>query len=211
MERKNRVLTKMTRTLLAESGLRKKFWVEAINIACHILNRTMVRPILNKTLYELLKGKKPNISYFKSFRVKYFFHNNNKENLDKFDSKSELGYFLRYSDNSRSYRIFHVKNNCVEESSHVLFEESTVDRSHGQDSDEEPSKTKSDKENQEKEQHFQESTAEASQSNDPSSLRNLRYSKNHPIENILGNLQDGTRTRSSFKQVQREDQMTFIS
>ena len=77
-----------------------------------------------------MKGKKPNISYFKPFGVKYFVHNNNKENLDKFDSKSEIGYFLGYSDNSRSYRVFHVKNNYVEESSHVLFEESTVDRSH---------------------------------------------------------------------------------
>ena len=95
MERKNRVLIEMARTMLVESGLPKKFWVEAINTACHILNRAMVRPILNKTLYELLRGKKPNVSYFKSFGVKYFVHNNNKENLDKFDSKSELGYFFR--------------------------------------------------------------------------------------------------------------------
>ena len=93
-----------------------------------------------------------NVSYFKPFGVKCFVHNNNKENLDKFDSKSELGYFLGYSDNSRSYRVFHVKNNYVEESSHVLFKESVVDGSHDQDSDEEPLKTKLDKDNQEKEQ-----------------------------------------------------------
>ena len=148
----------------------------------------MVRPILNKTLYELLKGKKPNISYFKPFGVKYFFHNNNKENIDKFDSKSEIGYFLGYSDNSRSYRIFDVKNNCVEESSHVLFEESTVDRTHHRDFDEEPLKTKLDKENQEKEQHSQGSTTEPTHFDDPSSSRNLRYSKNQTIKNILGNL-----------------------
>ena len=159
----------------------------------------MVRPILNRTPYELLKGKKPNVSYFKLFGVKYFVHNNNKENLDKFDSKSELGYFLGYSDNSRSYRVFHIKNNCVEESSHVLFEESTIDRTHDKDSDEEPSKTKPNEENQEKEQHSQGSTAKPTHFDDPSSSRNLRYSKNHLIENILGNLQDGTRIRSSFK------------
>ena len=99
------VLTEMVRTMLTESGLPKKIWAEAINTTCHILNRAMVRPILNKTPYELLRGKKPNISYFKSFGVKYFIHNNNKEILDKFDSKSELGYFLGYFDNSRSYRV----------------------------------------------------------------------------------------------------------
>ena len=150
----------MARTLLAESDLPKKFWAEVINTAYHILNRAMVRPILNRTPYELLKGKKPNVSYFKLFGVKYFIHNNNKENLDKFDSKSKLGYFLGYSDNSKSYRVFHIKNNCVEESSHVLFEESTVDRSHDRDSDEEPSKIKLAEENQGKEQHFQGSRTE---------------------------------------------------
>ena len=85
---KNRVLTEMARMMLAESDLLKKFWAETINTACHILNRAMVRPILNRTSYELLKGKKPNISYFKPFGVKYFVHNNYKENLDKFDVKS---------------------------------------------------------------------------------------------------------------------------
>ena len=148
----------------------------------------MVRPILNKTPYELLRGKKPNVSYFKPFGVKCFIHNNNKENLDKFDSKSELGYFLGYSDNSRSYRVFHAKNNCVKESSHVLFEESAVNRIHDEDSDEELLKTKLDEENQDKEQHTQGSTAEPTHFDDPSNSKNLRYSKNHPIENILGNL-----------------------
>ena len=79
MERKNKVLTEMARMMLAESGLPKKFWTEAINTACHILNKVMIRPILNKTPYELLKGKKPNISYFKLFGVKYFVHNNNRK------------------------------------------------------------------------------------------------------------------------------------
>ena len=130
MERKNRIPTEMARIMLAESGLPKKFWAEAINTTCHILNRAIIRPILNRTPYELLKGKKPNVSYFKLFGVKYFVHNYNKENLHKFDSKSEIVYFLGYSDNSRSHRVFHVKNNYVEESSHIFFEESTVDRFH---------------------------------------------------------------------------------
>ena len=91
------------------------------------------------------------------------------------------------------------------------MEESTANRSHDRDSDEEFSKTKPDEENQEKEQHLQGSTAKATQSDDPSSLRNLRYFKDHLIENILENLQDGIRTRSSFKEVQQEDQMAFIS
>ena len=134
-------------------GCPKKFWAETINTACHILNRAKVRPILKRTPYELLKGKKPNVSYFKPFEVKYFIHNNNKENLDKFDVKSELGYFLGYFENSKSYRVFHDKNNCVEESSHILIEESSNNnyRSYSGDSDVEFVGTKVDEDNQEKE------------------------------------------------------------
>ena len=49
VERKNRILIEMVRIMLAENSLPKKFWAEVINIAYHILNRAMVRPILNKT------------------------------------------------------------------------------------------------------------------------------------------------------------------
>ena len=66
VKRKNRVLTEMARTMLAGSRLPKKFWAEAINTTCHILNRAMVRPILKRTPYELLKGKKPNVSILNS-------------------------------------------------------------------------------------------------------------------------------------------------
>ena len=36
VERKNRSLQEMVRTMLIESGLSKGFWAEAINIACYI-------------------------------------------------------------------------------------------------------------------------------------------------------------------------------
>jgi hypothetical protein len=35
---------------------------EAINTACHAINRLYLHKILNKTAYELLLGKKPNVS-----------------------------------------------------------------------------------------------------------------------------------------------------
>lgn len=47
-----------------EMILPKYFWTNAINTICHILNRVIITPILEKTPYELLKGRKPNISYF---------------------------------------------------------------------------------------------------------------------------------------------------
>ena len=57
----------MARTMLCDKNLPKYFWAEAMNSACHILNRVSIIPILKKTPYELYKGRKPNISHFHVF------------------------------------------------------------------------------------------------------------------------------------------------
>ncbi|MDV3195423.1 MAG: hypothetical protein Q8881_04235, partial [Sweet potato little leaf phytoplasma] len=52
VERKNRSLEEMSRTMLNEYNLLKYFWAEAINAACYINNRIHMRDKL-KTSYEL--------------------------------------------------------------------------------------------------------------------------------------------------------------
>ena len=63
-KRKNRTLIDEARTMMAEFKSPYNFWAEAINTACHATNRLYPRKILNKTPYEILTGKKPNIKYF---------------------------------------------------------------------------------------------------------------------------------------------------
>ena len=53
IERKNQTLEEMARTMLCEGNLPKYFWTEAVNTACYILNRILIRPILKKTSYKL--------------------------------------------------------------------------------------------------------------------------------------------------------------
>ena len=53
----------------------------------------MVRPVLKKTSYELLKGKKPYVAYFRVFGSKIFIHNNDKKDLDKFEKKTKIRIF----------------------------------------------------------------------------------------------------------------------
>ncbi|XP_058775330.1 uncharacterized protein LOC131649593 [Vicia villosa] len=43
------------------------------------------------------------------------------DNLGKFDSKLDKGIFIGYSQTSKGYRIYNLKNQCVEESMHVIF------------------------------------------------------------------------------------------
>ena len=127
VERKNRTLVEMARTMLSERGLPQYFWAEAISTACHIINRAMVRPFLKKTPYELYKGKKPIVSYFKPFGCHCYILDHGKTNLGKFDSKSDHGIFLGYSHSSRAYRVYNKRNKVVEETPHVIFDESDVD------------------------------------------------------------------------------------
>ncbi|GJX14521.1 retrovirus-related pol polyprotein from transposon TNT 1-94 [Tanacetum coccineum] len=66
-ERKNRTLIEAARTMLADSKLPTMFWTEAVSTACYVLNRVLVTRPHNKTPYELLSGKVPNISHLKPF------------------------------------------------------------------------------------------------------------------------------------------------
>src|SRR6187397_63854 len=116
----------MARTMLIASGLPRNFWAEAINTACYIINRVMMRPIINKTPYELFKGRKPNISHFRAFGCRCFVHNNGKRNIGKFDERSDEAVFLGYASNSKAYRVYNKNTLCVEESIHVIFDESNM-------------------------------------------------------------------------------------
>ena len=105
VERKNRTLQEMTRIMLCVNNLTKYFQAEAVNTACYISNHVLLRPILNKTPFELWFGKMQKISYFKASGCKCFILNT-KENLDKLDSKFDEGIFLGYSSRSKAYRIY---------------------------------------------------------------------------------------------------------
>jgi hypothetical protein len=82
VERKNRTLLDMARTMLDEYKTLDRFWVEAINTACYAINRLYLHRILKKTSYELLTGKKPNVSYLESLVANVLFLLKEVENLN---------------------------------------------------------------------------------------------------------------------------------
>ena len=112
----------MGRTMLNEYDLPKYFWAEAVNTACYISNRVLIRKHLNKTPFELIYQKPPILSYFKVFGCVCHILNT-KYHLEKFQSKSDLGIFLGYSSHSKAYRVFIRRTLIVEESVNVSFNE----------------------------------------------------------------------------------------
>ncbi|KAH9750253.1 hypothetical protein KPL71_013814 [Citrus sinensis] len=207
VERKNRSIQEMARTMLNENSLPKYFWAEAVNTACYVLNRVLIRPNLNKTPYELWKDRKPNIGYFKVFGCKCFVLNT-KDNLGKFDPKSDVGIFLGYSNSSKAYRVYNKKTLVVEESMHVTFDEtnpSSTEKVIVDDNAEEEQQEEASNDNQEdappgsQEEHHEEPNAEQNEGTSQTLPKEWRYVSSHPKDVILGDPSRGVTTRSSLR------------
>jgi hypothetical protein len=112
----------MARSMLSEYNISDTFWAEAINAAGHASNRLYCHRLLNKTSYEFLIGRKPNISYFRVFGCKCYILKKDTR-LSKFQSKCDKGFLLGYSLNSKAYRVYNQSSGLVEETSDVEFDE----------------------------------------------------------------------------------------
>jgi hypothetical protein len=122
VERKNRTLLDMARTMLDEYKTPERFWAKAINIVCYSINRLYLHRILKKTSYELLTGKKSNVSYFRVFGSKCFILI--KRGISsKFAPKVVEGFLLGYDSNTRAYRVFNKSTGLVEVSCDIVFDE----------------------------------------------------------------------------------------
>ncbi|GJT25040.1 retrovirus-related pol polyprotein from transposon TNT 1-94 [Tanacetum coccineum] len=187
VERKNRTLQEMSRTMLNEQSLPQKFWCNAVDTSTYILNRILIRTILGKTPYEILRGRKPTLDYFRVFGSKCFILNT-KDYLTKFDPKSYEGVFLGYSQNSKAYIILNKHTRKIEESLNVTFDEtpppSKTSPLVDDDLDEEEAIREIEKKNLEN--VVEDETLEIDE------IVNIKESRNHPLENVIGNLNQRT-------------------
>ncbi|GJY99081.1 retrovirus-related pol polyprotein from transposon TNT 1-94 [Tanacetum coccineum] len=149
VERKNRTLQEMSRTMLNEQSLPQKFWCNALDTSTYILNRIIIRAILGKTPYKLLRG---------------------------------------YSQNSKAYIILNKHTRKVKESLNVTFDEtpppSKTSPLVDDDLDEEEAIKVTEKKNLEND--IVDETLEIDE------IVNIKESRNHPLENVIGNLNQRT-------------------
>jgi hypothetical protein len=122
VERKNRTLIDMARTMLREYKTPEQFWSKDVNTAFHGINRLYLHRLLKKTSYELLTDNKPNVSYFRAFGSKCFILVK-KGRHSKFAPKAVEGFLLGYESNTHAYRVFNKSSGLVEVSSDVVFDE----------------------------------------------------------------------------------------
>jgi hypothetical protein len=121
VERKNRKLIDMARSMRSEYNVSDAFWAEAINKTCHASNRLYCHLLLKKTPYELLIGRKLNIAYFRVFGCKCYILKKDTR-LSKFKKKCDEGFLFVYSTSSKAYRVYNETHGIVEEVHDIEFD-----------------------------------------------------------------------------------------
>ncbi|GJY94019.1 retrovirus-related pol polyprotein from transposon TNT 1-94 [Tanacetum coccineum] len=152
VERKNRTLQEMSRTMLNEQSLPHMFG-NAVDTLTYILNRILIRAILGKIPYEILRGRKPTLNYFRVFGSKCFILNT-KDYLTKFNLKSCKGVFLGQSP---WWMMTLDEDEAIREIEKKILENNVEDE-----------------------------TLEIDE------VVNIKESRNHPLENVTGNLNQRT-------------------
>jgi hypothetical protein len=126
MESSRNSAFRMARVMIHSKNLAQHFWGEAVNAAGHIINRVYLRPETNKTPYEIWRVKKPTVKYFRTFGSKCYILRD-RENLGKFDPKSDEAIFYGYSTNSHAYRVFNKRRDTVIEFINVIIDDEEVE------------------------------------------------------------------------------------
>nr|GEX44389.1 putative ribonuclease H-like domain-containing protein [Tanacetum cinerariifolium] len=119
-ERKNRTLIEAAKTMLADSLIPIPFWAEAVNTACYVQNRVLVTKTYNKTLYELLHGRKPSIGFMRPFGCPVIILNT-LDYLGKFQENVDEGFLVGYSVCIKAFRVFNSRTRIVQKTLHVNF------------------------------------------------------------------------------------------
>ena len=110
--------------MLYNKDVATNLWGEVVNTACRTVNIVYFRLGTKKTLNELWKGRKPNVKYFRIFGSTCFILRD-RENVGKFDSRSDEGIFLGYSSTSKAYRVYNKRTKKVMETVNVVIAEAS--------------------------------------------------------------------------------------
>nr|GEY87432.1 putative reverse transcriptase domain-containing protein [Tanacetum cinerariifolium] len=124
-ERRNRTLVEAARTMLTFANLPLFLWAEAIATACFIQNRSIICKCFDKTTYELMNKRKPNIKFFRVFGCRCYLLND-YEDVGKLKAKGDIEVFVGYSKESAAFRIYNKQTRKIHESVNTKVGEAQV-------------------------------------------------------------------------------------
>lgn len=121
-ERYNRTILQKLRAMLIESGLSSRFWGEAALHACHLTNVTPSSSN-DKTPFESLFGRLPNIKKLRVFGCSAHYHIPEERRSWKLGSRSHSGIMMGLENGL--YRIWDIEQERLVGTKHVIFEENS--------------------------------------------------------------------------------------
>ena len=141
----------------------------------------------------------------------------------EFDEKSDKGIFLDYASNARAYKVFNKRTLLVEESPHVIFDESNSKLIQLDDLDFDIAEKKENSQSDGTSKNALDPSLTLQREDpalvdlqdkvedDPELPKEWRFMKNHPSSNILGSLGDTLKMRLAYRQVLENDLLPLIS
>ncbi|GJT18784.1 retrovirus-related pol polyprotein from transposon TNT 1-94 [Tanacetum coccineum] len=125
VERRNRTLIEVSYTMLMYAKATLFLWAEAIATACYTQNRFIIRLRHDKTPYERLHDKPPDLSFFHVFGA-LCYPTNDSENFGKLQPKADIGIFIGYTPTKKAFQIYNRRTRRIIKTIHVEFDELTA-------------------------------------------------------------------------------------
>jgi hypothetical protein len=125
VERRNRSVMAMARSLLKGMCVPGRLWGEAVRHAVYILNRLPTKAMGNRTPYEAWTGKKPHLAHLRVFGCTAH-AKITTPHLKKLDDRSAPYVYLGVEEGSKAHRLFDPRRGRIHVSRDVIFEENAV-------------------------------------------------------------------------------------
>ncbi|GJY58020.1 retrovirus-related pol polyprotein from transposon TNT 1-94 [Tanacetum coccineum] len=116
--KQNRTLIEAVRTMLIFFKALMFLWAEAVATACYTQNRSLIHTLHNKTPYELVHDKKPDLTFFRVFSALCYPINDSKD-LGKLQPTADIGIFVGYAPSKKGYRIYNKRTRQIMETIHI--------------------------------------------------------------------------------------------
>ncbi|GJX65286.1 retrovirus-related pol polyprotein from transposon TNT 1-94 [Tanacetum coccineum] len=207
VEQRNHTLVEAARKMLIFSKTPEFLLAKVSATAFLTQNRSITHTRYNKTPYELIRRRKPNVQYFHVFGS-LCYPTNDRDDLKKMKPKADIGIFIGYSESSRGFRIYNLRTKKIMEMIHVKFDELTAMAFECNNSESGINST-----------NFQDSSEDSQSVPSKTDLDNLfgplyeeYYAMNSPkvSDNSAANTLDNENTSSSFSIVVEEDEAPQI-
>nr|GEZ21720.1 retrovirus-related Pol polyprotein from transposon TNT 1-94 [Tanacetum cinerariifolium] len=179
VERRNRTLDEA-----AFANLPSFLWAEAIATACFTQNHSIIYKRFDKTPYELINKRKPNIKFFRVVGCRCYLLND-YEDVGKLKAKGDIEVFVGYSKESAAFKIYNKRTRKIHES---IMKSSTmnVETPIIEEVFHEVSES------------FQRESSSSSLNDDVQQIPEEKWTKDHPLHKIIGDPKSSVQTRGQL-------------